>query len=296
MTNRWRRSLVAVVLVITAAGGGLLGSSAATAAPVQTGSLTMTSDPGDYIGQGLTHDYSTAAGDSFDATSSSDGGFVTVAVNAANGDWWYVQLAAPIGEALAPGTYLGATRATFRAPGEPGLDVFGNGRGCNTLTGSFTVNAVQLGPAGYVQTLDATFEQHCEGADPALRGHVSIANPPPPAALDLGITVATTGTASTLNGNATVSGTVTCTQPVPVSIGGTITQVVKRTLVRGNFSITVSCTPGAAVAWQATAVPGGTTPFQKGDAEVMANAFAQDAFYGTTITASTTGVVRLRRA
>jgi hypothetical protein len=295
MTNRLRRSLVAAALVVTAAGGGLLGSGAAAAAPVETGSLTMTSDPGDYIGQGLTYGYSTAAGDSFNASSSSDGSFLTIAVNAANGDWWFLDFAAPIGEALAPGTYLGATRASFRAPGEPGLDVGGNGRGCNMLTGSFTVNAVQFGPAGYVQTFDATFEQHCEGADPAMRGHVTIANPPPPAALDLGISVATSGTASTLNGNATVFGTVTCTQPVPVSVSGAVTQVVKRTLLRGNFGTTVSCTPGAAVAWQATAVPGGTTPFQKGDAEVMATAYAVDPNYGETVTASTTAAVRLRK-
>jgi hypothetical protein len=296
MSNRWRRSLLAFILFITAAGGGLLGSSAATAAPVATGSLTMTSDSGDWVGAGLTYDYSTAAGDSFGASGRDDGGYISISVNAANGEWWILDFAAPSGQALAPGTYLGATRAPFHGPDEPGLEVFGNHRGCNTLTGSFTINAVEFGPSGYVQTFDATFEQHCEGAEPALRGHVVIANPPPPAALDLGITVATNGTASTLNGNATVGGTVTCTEPVQVSVGGTVTQVVKRTLVRGTFGLTVACTPGAAVPWQATAVPSGTTPFQKGDAEVVANASAQDPFYGTFVTASTIAAVRLSKA
>jgi hypothetical protein len=33
-----------------------------------------------------------------------------------------------------------------------------------------------------VQTFDATFEQHCEGGNPAARGEVHISNPSPPAA------------------------------------------------------------------------------------------------------------------
>jgi hypothetical protein len=43
------------------------------------------------------------------------------------------------------------------------MDISGNGRGCNTLTGQFTVNSITFWP-------DTTFEQHYEGATPALRG------------------------------------------------------------------------------------------------------------------------------
>jgi len=49
--------------------------------------------------------------------------------------------------------------------------VFGDGRGCNTLTGSFTVVEVVYGN-GSVTSFDALFEQHCEGATPALRGEI----------------------------------------------------------------------------------------------------------------------------
>ncbi len=41
-------------------------------------------------------------------------------------------------ESPGPGEYVGAARAAFSYPA-PGLDVFGNGRGCNTVTGRFTV-------------------------------------------------------------------------------------------------------------------------------------------------------------
>lgn len=52
----------------------------------------------------------------------------------------------------------------------PGLDVSGNGRGCNTLEGLFTVTAIEVKTDGSVKSVGITFEQHCEGEQPALRG------------------------------------------------------------------------------------------------------------------------------
>ncbi|MFD9497745.1 hypothetical protein [Streptomyces sp. NPDC060035] len=46
-----------------------------------------------------------------------------------------------------------------------------------------------------LKELDASFEQHCEGGDPAARGEVHIDNPAPPA--ELGLAVALDGKAST---------------------------------------------------------------------------------------------------
>jgi hypothetical protein len=174
--------------------------------------------------------------------------------------------------------------------------VDGNGRGCNTLTGSFTISNVVFGPFGYVQTLDATFEQHCEGSEPALRGEVHIANPAPPPALELALAIAVDGTVSTLNGKATVGGTVTCGGPVNVGVGATVTQVVKRTLVTGSAGVSVDCTPGAPVPWRVTVTPNGTTPFQKGDVEVQAFASAVDPNYGQFVTVTETAAVRLTKA
>jgi hypothetical protein len=42
------------------------------------------------------------------------------------------------------------------------------------------------------------------------------------------------------------------------------------------------------------AIPSGTTPFGKGDAEVDATASAQDPNFGGTVTVSQTQVIRLR--
>ncbi|HYX87948.1 MAG TPA: PASTA domain-containing protein [Gaiellaceae bacterium] len=128
--------------------------------------VTMTSDQGDYIGQGRSWSY-TIANDEIGAGGSRQ--FVGFGVDGAQGDWWSADFAPGRGDILAPGTYPNATRYPFNGTG-PGLDVSGNGRGCNTLTGRFTVNSATWWPDGTLRTFSVTFEQHCEGATPALRG------------------------------------------------------------------------------------------------------------------------------
>jgi hypothetical protein len=50
------------------------------------------------------------------------------------------------------------------------------------------------------------------------------------------------------------------------------------------------------VAWTATAVPTGSVPFQKGDAEVQAQASSVDPDYGQTVTANQTAEVKLGKS
>jgi len=289
-----RPSILAAAVALTAMLSGLLVASPARAQTVESGSLSFSGDPGDYITGGASYSYSTANGDAISVSSDANA-LVSISVNAYNGDWWYLDISAPSGQTLVPGTYTDAHRYPFNGTG-PGLSLVGNGRGCNALTGSFTVINAVFGPNNYVQTFDATFEQHCEGFPEAARGEVHIANPPPPPALALQLVVATDGTASTLNGNATVHGTVSCTAPATVNLSGSVIQVVKRVIVRGSFTYQIACTPGAPVPWTATAAPEGTTPFQKGDAEVRTQVSAYDTQYGNYVTASDTSSVRLSKA
>ena len=81
---------------------------------------------------------------------------------------------APDSAPLAPGTYEQAERSVVASPGHPGLDVFGDGRGCNALSGRFVVIE---GPTydtdgTTLLTFAVDFEQHCEGGVPALYGSV----------------------------------------------------------------------------------------------------------------------------
>jgi hypothetical protein len=284
----------AIPLVLAAV---VLLPAAATAQPAESATVTMASDQGDYIGQGLSYSYSTETEPPAIISTETDGKFVTVSVSGTNGDWWYLNFDAPGDRPLVPGTYADAIRYPFNGAGA-GLSVYGNGRGCNQLTGSFTVTeAVYAGPdSSYLQRLEASFEQHCEGAEPALRGQVSIVNSAPPPPLELGFEVAEDGTFSRLNGRATVHGTVTCTEPASVTVSGTVTQVKRRIIINGPFSARIDCTPGAPVDWQAVAAPTGTTPFQRGNAEVEATAVALDPNFGVNVEVDRTQVVKLSRA
>jgi hypothetical protein len=202
----------------------------------------------------------------------------------------------PNGQTPTTGT-TNATRYPFNGSG-PGLSISGEGRGCNELTGSFTVTEATFGgpDSSYIQDFAATFEQHCEGAEPALRGTVGIHNPPAPEPLELGVGVAGDGTVSHVTGRATVHGTVSCSEPVTVNLNDTLTQVVKKTILSGPLGTQVACTP-----WGARRLAGGRHPqrdhaFGRGDAEAEVTASAQDPNFGGTVTAGATQVVRLRRA
>jgi hypothetical protein len=130
-------------------------------------SYAFTSDAGDYIGGGASERYEGAT--TLFHPFEQYGGGIRVRVSGQRDDWWIVLLP-PSGGVLTEGTYPDALR--FADAGHPGLDVYGDGRGCNEVTGSFEILAIRLGDSGRVKRLDATFEQHCEGATPALHGEL----------------------------------------------------------------------------------------------------------------------------
>jgi hypothetical protein len=128
--------------------------------------VNMTSDPGDYIGQGRPWSYTFA-----NAWIGAGGTrqYLGFGIEGADATWWSASFVPAYGDIIAPGTYLNATRYPFNGTG-PGMDISGNGRGCNTLTGQFTVNSVNWWSDGRLRSASVSFEQHCEGATPALRG------------------------------------------------------------------------------------------------------------------------------
>ena len=137
----------------------------------QVTSLSMTSDAGDYVGQGLTY-FLTPTDGTFSASVNSGGGVSIAYQGFTPGDFWNLDFAAPNNQPLTVGTYLNATRFPFEVSSVPGLAVYGDGRGCNNDNGSFQVLQIVYGPNNTVSAFDATFEQHCEGAVPALRGEI----------------------------------------------------------------------------------------------------------------------------
>jgi len=150
--------------------------------------LSLHSQPGDFIGQGGDFDltYTPQNSSFFSArtvqTIGPDpafllftlGNIITGANTFANLDFSTFQLGIPI----QPGFYPDAQRAAFASPGHPGLDISFQNRGCNTLTGSFTVEKASF-VGSSILAFDASFVQHCEGGAPALFGTFSYAAPEP---------------------------------------------------------------------------------------------------------------------
>jgi hypothetical protein len=140
------------------------------AVPMGTTSLTMSSQPGDFVGAGKRWDYTTRnAG--FYFTGSRTG--LTENVDVDNLWFWAASVRPAAGHTLTVGEY---PDASISGSGNY-LEVFGDSHGCDRVTGAFRVRqAVFAGPA--LQHFDATFTQHCEGARPALTGEIKYDSAP----------------------------------------------------------------------------------------------------------------------
>jgi hypothetical protein len=143
-----------------------------SASPCLAGGNTIffDGDAGNYIFSGI----QTITQGTWSITRSSSEVHVSVRPSdSKQGDWWdlYFDASKLTPSMLTTQVYENAERWPFQSPGHPGLDVSGDGRGCNTVTGRFEVEDLQ-GPTSAPSSFTATFEHHCEGGASALRGCV----------------------------------------------------------------------------------------------------------------------------
>jgi len=153
-------------VVITATSGGRNGNLALSVqAPNQ---ITLVSDVGDYIGGGANYSYTKA-----NAVISLSASATAVHLSILGNQQWDAFFVVQNGAQLAIGPYTNATRYPFQGSGA-GLDWSGEGRGCNMLTGSFTIDSVSWsgGVGTAILGIDMRFEQHCEGGPAALHGTI----------------------------------------------------------------------------------------------------------------------------
>ena len=138
-------------------------------------SFDFSSPAGEYIGQGVNASY---APSTFKVSVSGTAADLTMNVSGTNNsgvyEWWSARLAAPSGQTLHPGTFTGAERAAFRTGLAPGLDINGDGRGCNTLTGQFTIYQLKTDSAGNVVQIDAEAKQYCDNSTSALTAELRL--------------------------------------------------------------------------------------------------------------------------
>lgn len=290
-----KRTAIMAALIAFSATGATIATATAAEAFTITGSgtsVTFSGTGGDFVTQDQTWSFDPSNA-SIDAIASPDGNSVGIAVTGST--TWQLGFAAPQGQALTAGTvYDNAARLPFQGPDQPGLTLSGNGAGCNTLTGSFTVKSATFGAHGWIQNLDITFVQHCEG-DPnsAATGEVILNNGPAPP--DLTVTVATAPTAqvSHAGGSVQLTGTVTCNRATTVSLNGSLLQRLNRTKVNTStwFVASLTCGP-APTPWSVTVLPG-SLPFGPGKAEVAGSFFANDPLFSTFVNGSFTQQVKL---
>jgi hypothetical protein len=174
------REAVLCVAAVVMAGCGDSGTGPAAPEP---NFVRLESDPGDFIGQGRNYDY-TSANAVISVTAI--GGHLSLRVD--GDESWTGEFRMPSGAArIQPGTYANLDRYPFHDPAEGGLSWSGEGRGCNTLVGSFTVDSVRYS-GDTLTAIDLRFAQRCDGTAYVLDGTVhwrrgDTTRPPGPAAI-----------------------------------------------------------------------------------------------------------------
>lgn len=186
--------------------------------------LGFVSQPGDWIGQGETRDF-----DETNATlrvsASSDRSTVTVAVDTPYPAAWRLIFDGPSGVPLTTGRYTDASRYPFNSATSNGLDFSAPGRGCNRLSGEFTIDAISYAADGSLIHLDASFIQVCELFMPALTGYVLI-DKRPSTPLTVSFSIEPEGAVYAW-GQARIEGEVACTGGDTVHLNGVIRQGAK---------------------------------------------------------------------
>lgn len=174
--SSWRLLSFALVFLLTACGGGGSGSGSAGPPPppppppppdVDRSFIRLSSDFGDYIGDGKDYAYSYADAE---ISVSAEGGRLTIDIR--GDEFWtgIFQLPETFGD-LQPGTYPGLRRYQLHDPAVGGMSWTGESRGCNGLSGSLTIESVTY-DGNVVSAIDLQFEQHCEELAPALHGEI----------------------------------------------------------------------------------------------------------------------------
>ena len=115
-------------------------------------SISMYSDPGDFVGQGAQRVYHAGNSTAIDA-SQRHGVLTAGADGGTRGDSFSFHFRGPDGRLPQPGVYVGAERLGFERPGHPAMDVEGMSRGCEDLGGGFEVRDLDLNAAGDVDRL-----------------------------------------------------------------------------------------------------------------------------------------------
>jgi len=151
---------------------GMLLSSAEAAAQSR---LFYISQTGDWVGQGAVVDLRDGEGWTFSSTGI--GTIFRLSLQGSTlGESYEIELAAPGGLPLSPGTYADVAR--FADATRAGVSLDGMSRGCNEVTGRLVVHEAAYSGGAYTK-LAADLVQHCDGAAAGLHAQVRFASAVP---------------------------------------------------------------------------------------------------------------------
>ena len=119
---------------------------------IYTGVLSVTQ--GTFTNQGSTDNYLN---------------FEVIPTLPSQGGWWRFEFSSRYVGPLREQVYRGAQRYPFEDTGRPGIDISGNGNGCNTILGDFQIHKL-VWQGSTPREVVVTFDQHCEGGITSLRG------------------------------------------------------------------------------------------------------------------------------
>ncbi|MGA8203972.1 MAG: hypothetical protein WB812_05595 [Woeseiaceae bacterium] len=148
-------------------GGGQPPGSGQPPPQAEATSITLTSDAGDFIGDGRNYSYSNV--DSL-ITVTVSGAYLRITVE--GDERWTGDFQLPDSYTeLEPGSYSGLERYGFHDSSVGGLQWSGEGRTCSTLTGWVVIDNVTYDETTLIG-IDLQFEQQCDGGAAALHGEI----------------------------------------------------------------------------------------------------------------------------
>ncbi|MDK2122491.1 PKD domain-containing protein [Parachitinimonas caeni] len=138
-------------------------------------SLSLNSDPSDFVLIGKSRNFTESSG-SYSATSNS----VTFTSATSSSQSWTIELSGPNGAQLSSGPYWGADSYTTQSSTVPHINIVGEGRKCPKATGRFWIDQISYRSDGVIDKLSARFTQSCVGGVGSLRGAIAFNSDNPP--------------------------------------------------------------------------------------------------------------------
>ena len=190
----WKYSIAALLIALLLSATPLFGAAAnrVNVTPVYfqnggaTTQLVLSSDSEDSVGGGLKYFYGSTDGvfsaQAFDFTGDGLVDYVTIRFRGHNRDWWDLSFGTNgLNRNIAVGIYNRSERAPFASQGHAGMDISGQGRGCDEDVGRFAILDAKFDYSSSTPRLvsfAAEFEQHCEGRSAALIGTIYLNSTP----------------------------------------------------------------------------------------------------------------------